>query len=125
MSSRYELSAAVQKRLKDLNLTAEDVIRKALGMNKEGFTTSDGTYFPEGTVFMSWYKDRACSAIVKNGELTIEGKPFNSLSSAAAHYTGRPTTNGWGWWNVKLPGTQAFVLASSLGPKSDKSSKVA
>lgn len=120
MASRFELSQAVQKRLKELNLNADDVIRKAIGMTVDGYTTSDGTYFPEGTVFISWYKDKACSAIVKNGALTIEGKNFNSLSSAAAHYTGRPTTNGWGFWSVKLPGKPDFVLADTL-KKSEKS----
>lgn len=123
MSSRYELSAVVQKRLKDENLTADEVIRKALGLKNEGFTTSDGTYFAEGSVFLTWYKDRACSAIVKNGAIDIEGKTYNSLSGAAAHYTGRPTTNGWSFWSVKLPGKQEFVLCSTLGPKT--SNKVA
>lgn len=118
MPSRYELSKAVQQRLKDENLTADDVLRKALGMKNEGFTTSDGTYFPESSVFLTWYKDRACSAIIKNGAIDIEGKTFNSLSAAAAHYTGRPTTNGWSFWSVKLPGKQEFVLASTLGPRS-------
>lgn len=118
MTSRYDLSPVVQKRLKDLNLTAEDVIRKALNLT-EGFTTSDGTHFPEQTVFLAWYKDRACSAIVKDGALTIEGKRFTSLSAAAAHYTGRATTNGWGFWSVKYPGKQDFVLASTLGPKAE------
>lgn len=122
--SRFELSQAVQKRLKDSNLTAEEVIRKALGMTDWGFTTVDGTYFPEGTVFLSWFKDKACSAIIKNGSIVIEDKKFNSLSSAAAHYTGRPTTNGWGFWNVKLPGKQELVLAGTLGPQqSDKAKK--
>lgn len=125
MSSRYELSQAVQKRLKESNLTAEEVCRKALGMTTEGFTTADGTYFPEGAVFISWYKDKACSAIVKNGALMVENKKFNSLSAAAAHYTGRSTTNGWGFWNVKLPGKSEFVTAQSLGPKSGKAEKEA
>ncbi len=120
MSSRYELSQVVQKRLKEANLTADEVLRKALGLKNEGFTTFDGTYFPEGSVFVTWYKDRACSAIVKNGVIEIDGATFNSLSGAAAHYTGRPTTNGWSFWSVRLPGKQEFVLCSTLGPKASK-----
>jgi hypothetical protein len=120
MSSRYELSQTVQRRLKEENLTADEVLRKALGMKNEGFSTSDGTYFPEGSVFLTWYKDRACSAVVKDGAIDIDGKTFTSLSAAAAHYTGRPTTNGWSFWSVKIPGKQEFVLCSTLGPRSSK-----
>jgi hypothetical protein len=117
MASRYELSQAVQKRLKDENLTADEVLRKALGMKKDIFTTSDGTEFPDESVFLAWYKDRAVSAVVKNGALTVEGKQVTSLSAAAAHYTGRATTNGWDFWSVKLPGSKDFVLCSKIGPK--------
>lgn len=120
MSSRYELSQAVQKRLKEENLTADEVLRKALGLTVDGFTTTDGTYFPNGSVFVTWYKDRACSAVVKNGAIDVDGKVYKSLSAAAAVYTGRATTNGWDFWSVKLPGKQEFILCSTLGPKSAK-----
>lgn len=116
--SRHELSRAVIKRLNELGVTAEDTLRKALGMIPEGFITIDGTVFPEGTVFVSWFKDAAVSAIVRDGKLMIKNKSFKSLSAAAAHYTGRQTTNGWGFWNVKLPGKEEnYVIASTLGPK--------
>lgn len=116
MLSRYKLTEAVQKRLKDEDLTAETVIRKALGMD-QGFTTSDGTYFPEGTAFVGWYGDESRSAHVKNGALTIGKETFPSLSAAAAHYTGSPTTSGWNFFHVKLPGSKDMVRASTLGPK--------
>lgn len=103
--NRYRLSKAVQKRLEDLDLTAEDVIKKALGMNNEGWTDpATGIHFPEGTVFLAYYKDNAVSAIVKEGALTIKDKTFTALSASAAHYTGRPTQNGWDFWSVKYPG---------------------
>jgi hypothetical protein len=113
MSTRLKLSPAIIKRLKEQNLTAEDVLRKALNLKSEGFTTPDGKHhFPEGTVFMAWYKSRALSALVKNSRIEVEGKSYSSLSAAAAHYTGRPTTNGWDFWYCRPPGQSAFVQVS-------------
>lgn len=113
MSNRYEISSLVQKRLKAENLTADDVLRKALNIKAEGFTTSDGTFFPEGTTLVALYKGKAVSAIVKNGGIDIDGKAFNSLSAAAAHFTGRPTTNGWGFWYAKFPGKPELITVSA------------
>lgn len=109
MPSRYQISTLVQKKLKELNLTAEDVIRKALDIKSEGFTPAEGVFFPEGTALLAWYKDRPHWGIVKNGSIDMEGEAFSSISGAAAKVTGRPTTNGWDFWLVKMPGKNEFV----------------
>jgi len=109
--SRYSLSPIVQRELKNRDLSADEVIREALRIKNEGFTAGKDKYFPEGTVFIAWYKNRALSAVVKNGALEVEGKEYSSLSAAAAHYTGRPTTNGWDFWSVRLPGKSEFIPA--------------
>jgi hypothetical protein len=108
MSGRYQISSLVQNKLKELNLTAEDVIRKALNIKVEGIIT-DGIAFPEGTVFLSWYKDAAHTARVKEGSIIINGKSVTSVSAAAAVVTGRATTNGWDFWTVKLPAKNEFI----------------
>lgn len=111
MPARYQISPLVQKRLKEMNLTADEVIRKALDIKAEGLSTSEGVHFPEGTVFLAWYKDHAHVARVKEGNIVVDGRPsdsFNSVSGAAAAITGRPTTNGWSFWTVKLPGKNDF-----------------
>lgn len=115
--SRLQISNAVQKELKERNLTADEVLRRALKIKTEGFTTSDGIHIPEGTVFLAWYKGRALSAVASNGNIEADGKSFSSLSAAAAHFTGRPTTNGWDFWYVKKPGEAAFVSANSIKEK--------
>lgn len=117
MRDRFVLSATVQSELKRRNLTAEGVLREALNIKNEGFTTPDGKYFPEGTVFLAWYKERALAATVTDGAINAEGKSYSSLSAAAAHYTGRPTTNGWDFWNVRLPGMKGFLPASEAAEK--------
>jgi hypothetical protein len=103
-----KLSPAVQRELKQRNLTADEVLREALEIKLEGLI-SGNKFFPEGTVFLAWYKNKPLSAIVQNGALVAEGKPYSSLSAAAAHYTGRPTTNGWDFWSVRVPGQTGFL----------------
>ena len=113
MANRYEISAAVQKRLKELNLTAEEVIKKALGIKAEGMT-SEGVYFPEGTDLLAWYKDGPHHGKIKEGFIVIDGKQYPSVSAAAASITGIKTTNGWDFWMMKLQGKNEFVKISTL-----------
>lgn len=117
MSDRYAVSTTVQRELKQRNLTADGVLREALNIKTEGFTTPDGKYFPEGTPFLAWYKGKALSAIATKGGIEVEGKIYSSLSAAAAHYTGRPTTNGWDFWFAKAPDKLAFVPAKEAAEK--------
>lgn len=108
MSDRNSLSPIVQRELSKRNLTADEVLREALNINPAGFIAGD-KYFPEGTVFVAWYKGKALSAQVKRGAIECEGKSYLSLSAAAAHYTGRPTTNGWDFWAARIPGKTEFL----------------
>lgn len=123
MSNRNQISPLVQKRLKEMDLTADDVIRKALDIKAEGLSTSEGVFFPEGTAFLAWYKERPHWGIVKHGEIDIEGKKASSVSAAAAVVTGRPTTNGWSFWTVKLPGKNEFIPIMQFRDKLAASSK--
>lgn len=111
MTDRFALSATVQRELKRKKLAADEVLREALKIKSEGFTTPDGKHFPEGTVFIALYKERAVAATVTDSKINVEGKIYSSLSAAAAHFTGRPTTNGWDFWYVRLPGKAQFVPA--------------
>ena len=117
MSSRYQISPLVQKKLKEMNLSAEEVIRKALDIKAEGLSTSEGVFFPEGTAFLAWYKETAHVARIKDGGVVMDSDPktsYTSVSGAAAHVTGRATTNGWDFWMVKLPGKSEFLPIKSF-----------
>lgn len=119
MPNRNQISPLLQKKLKEMNLTAEEVIRKALDIKSEGLQTSEGVFFPEGTAFLAWYKDAAHVGRVKEGSIVIGDKSANSVSAAAAIITGRPTTNGWSFWMVKLPGKNEFVPIMSFRDKNN------
>jgi hypothetical protein len=120
MPARYQISPLVQKKLKEMDLTADDVIRKALEIKSEGLSTSEGVFFPEGTAFLAWYKDEAHVGRVKEGSIIVGDKSANSVSAAAAIVTGRPTTNGWSFWMVKLPGKNEFVPIMNFREKDKK-----
>ncbi len=116
-SSRFQISPRVQAKLKELDLSAEEVIRKALDIKAEGFDAGEDIHFPEGTVLLAWYKDAAYIGRIKEGSIVMDGtgKHFNSLSGAAASITGRPTTNGWDWWlSIKLAGKNEFIPLKTL-----------
>lgn len=113
MATRYVISPTVQQKLKELNLTADEVLRKALNIKAEGLT-AEGIAFPEGTIFLTCYKDEVYSGKVKDGAIELQGERFTSVSAAAAKITGRPTTNGWAFWTVRLPGKNEFVPIGNL-----------
>lgn len=113
MSKTVQISDAVAKALADSKRTADDVLRETLKIKVEGFST-DGIVFPEGTAFLAWYKERPYWGFVKNGQIDIQGKRFPSVSAAACEITKRPTTNGWDFWQCKLPGRSEFIRISKL-----------
>lgn len=113
MKRTITVSPDVAKALELGNLNADQILRDALNIKPEGFTTSEGVMFPEGTAFLAWYKDRPHWGHVKNGALDIQGDRFTSVSSAAGKITGRPT-NGWDFWQCKVPGKSEFVRISKM-----------
>lgn len=120
MPHRNSISPLVQKRLKEMDLFADDVLRKALNVKAEGLMTSEGVFFPEGTKFISFYKDGGKDGMytgtVKDGVIVMKhtGNSFTAVSGAAADVTGRAQTNGWAFWLVKLPGKNEVVPIASL-----------
>lgn len=107
------ISDAVSNALKAVGMTPEDFLRQALNVKVEGMATAEGVTFPEGTAFLAWYKDRPYWGHVKGGAFEIMGERFTSVSSAAGKVTGRPT-NGWDFWQCKVPGKSEFVRISKL-----------
>ena len=113
MSKTITVSDAVAKALEEAKRTADEVLREALKVAPDGMATGEGVTFPEGTAFLAWYKDRPYWGHVHGGMLEIQGERFTSVSSAAGKVTHRPT-NGWDFWQAKLPGSSEFVKINKL-----------
>lgn len=73
---------------------------------------SKGVAFPSGTLFRKTYKGSLYSAVVEGGKLVLNGKSYESLSSAAMSIT-KSNVDGWSFWECKRPG-EAWVIAKAL-----------
>lgn len=107
------ISEPVAAALAAAGRTADEALRELLNIPADGFTT-EGVTFPEGTYFRTWYKDRPYWGLVNNGAFEIHGKRFTSVSAAAASITGRPTTNGWEFWECRLPKRVNWIRINKL-----------
>ena len=108
------------------SVTYNDVLRELLGINKVttptpntdtansiGAWTSKGVIFPAGTEFRATYKGQKVTGTVEAGFLLVNGKRFDSPSSAAVSITGN-MVNGWIFWECRLPGKTTWQLIKSL-----------
>ena len=104
-----------------------DVIRELLGLNgkqapKQAVVDSasdwitKGVRFPAGTEFRAEYKGREFKAVVESGALVLNGKRYESPSSAAMSVT-ESAVNGWGFWECRFPGQGSWKLIKSLRRK--------
>jgi len=107
-------------------VTYNDVLRELLGLNRlvsstpipengsdVGAWTAKGVTFPAGTEFRASYKGQTISGKVDSGFLVVNGKRFDSPSSAAVSITGN-MVNGWIFWECRLPGKTTWQLIKSL-----------
>jgi Protein of unknown function (DUF2924) len=69
--------------------------------------------FPAGTEFRAVYKGRTYLGRVEGEALTLNGKRFDSPSAAAVDITGSPT-NGWRFWQCRLPGQSQWRPLDTL-----------
>ncbi len=108
------------------SVTYNDVLRELLGIHglkasaqisdnspSVGAWTTKGVTFPSGTEFRASYKGQAISGKVESGGLLVNGKRFDSPSSAAVSITGN-MVNGWIFWECRLPGKMTWQLIKSL-----------
>ena len=70
---------------------------------------------PEGTALRGRYRGREVHGRIEGGAVVLEGRRFPSLSAAARSVTGHPT-NGWRFFEARLPGRGDWLPASRLRP---------
>jgi hypothetical protein len=74
-----------------------------------------GFRLPEGTELRAVYKKQTLAAHVNNGQIVVDGQPYESPSAAALAVTGRTGgVNGWIFWHARLPGETGWTLLSDL-----------
>jgi hypothetical protein len=108
------------------SVTYNDVLREILGLNGSKFLTppsdtsssagawtSKGVTFPAGTEFRATYKGQTVIGKVESGCLFVNGKKFDSPSSAAVSITGN-MVNGWIFWECRFPGKTSWQLIKTL-----------
>jgi hypothetical protein len=114
----------------DERVTENDVLRELLGLtakkdpslaSKINGAATEGAEdwvaknvrFPAGTDFRVTYKGKTYTGRVQGGALMVDGKRYDSPSSAAVAITGH-AVNGWRFWEARLPGKASWQLIESL-----------
>jgi|KBSMisStandDraft_5_1062788.scaffolds.fasta_scaffold04043_12 hypothetical protein len=112
----FDVFKAITARRPSEDVTENDVLRQLFGLpsgakaaasdsrHRPGDWVTKGVRFPQGTQVRAKYKGQLYLAEVKDGALMLDGKRHHSPSSAAMAITRTPT-NGWTFWEAKLPGT--------------------
>lgn len=72
---------------------------------------------PIGTEITATYKKKSYKAKVVEGGIRYAGKVYASLSAAGCAVTGRPTCNGWAFFNLKPKATKAPKTPEAPAPK--------
>lgn len=121
----FDVFKALTARRASEDVTENDVLRQILGLPRAPVTRSAGTRhkpgdwvakgvrLPQGTEARGRYKGQLYLAEVREGALLLDGHRYDSPSAAAMAITRHPT-NGWTFWEVKLPGTGEWRMLREL-----------
>jgi hypothetical protein len=121
----FDVYKAITMRRPSEEVSENDVLREILGLPaKKGPTASGGApapgdwiakgvRFPSGTEFRAAYKGQTHLARVESGALVLNGKRYDSPSSAAVSITSNPV-NGWTFWECRVPGQAGWKMIKSL-----------
>ena len=112
------------------DVTENDALRKLLGLTSRkgpsapvAAQTQDandwiakGVRFPAGTEFRANYKGQTWLGRVERAALVVNGQRFDTPSAAAVAITKSPT-NGWTFWECRLPGQASWQILKGLRRK--------
>lgn len=70
--------------------------------------------FPDGTLLRGTHKGKQYTGEITGAKVRVRRKSYTSLSAAARAITDRSGTNGWTFWECKLPDSSDWVLVDSL-----------
>lgn len=110
------------------SVSYNDVLRDILGLGQvkqplskspvdgavsSGDWVTKGVRFPAGTEFRAPYKGETHYAKVESGALVLNGRRFDSPSSAAMSIT-NTSVNGWKFWECRQPGKSSWQIIAAL-----------
>ncbi len=81
--------------------------------------TGKGVTLPAGTKLRMEYRGREHRGVIDNAAWVIDGQRFKSPSAAAGGVAvtkngGRPSLDGWKYWQVKRPSDAEWVALATL-----------
>ena len=121
----FDVFKALTLRRKSEDVSYNDVLRELLGLDPtkaptqpgqssdSGAWVTKGVTFPEGTEFRGKHKGRTFTGKVESGALVVNGERYDSPSAAAVTMTGK-STNGWLFWECRLPGKTSWQIITSF-----------
>ena len=124
----FEVFKALTAKRSSESVSYNDVLREILGIGKLkqssdttaingniaiGDWITKGVRFPAGTAFRATYRGHTHLGKVENGALVIDGKRFDTPSSAAMSIT-KTSVNGWLFWECRFPNNSSWQLITSL-----------
>lgn len=117
-ASFSETPNAVLRRLLKLGAVSAPPAKPLASASKTGWT-GKGVMLPAGTELRMEYRGREHRGIIENAAWVVEGKSFKSPSAAAGGVAmtksgGRPSLDGWKYWQVKRPGDDRWIALGSL-----------
>jgi len=131
----FDVFKALTLRRPTESVTENDVLRELLGLPPAGRVApgapgmtvalhpagsgswlTKGVRFPAGTEFRAHYKGETHLARVEKGALVLAGKRYDTPSAAAMAITNNPT-NGWTFWECRLPGAANWQMIKACRPQ--------
>lgn len=120
----FDVFKEITVRRKHDGITPNDVLRELFGLEPRQASLKQkapsgkpwvvkGVVFPHGTEFRKSYKGQMYYARIDDGSLLLNGKKFSSPSAAAMSIT-KNSTDGWKFWECKMPGSHNWQIIISL-----------
>lgn len=126
-----DIHRRIENERKSFNETPNDVLRRLLSIGKKETPPTSGggrpwsgkgVTLPHGTELRMEYNGKVHAGRIDDGRWSVEGKFFSSPSAAAGGVArtksgGSPSLDGWGYWYVKLPGSDQWKHIGLLRPR--------
>ncbi|WP_353642927.1 hypothetical protein [Mesorhizobium sp. WSM2239] len=118
-TSFAETPNAVLRRLLHLGAPTQPRAGSNGAKRDGGAWTGKGVSLPAGTELRMEYRGREHRGVIENSAWVVEGQRFNSPSAAAGAVAitksgGRPSLDGWKYWQVKRPGDADWIGLATL-----------